>query len=235
MTEQLDEVAPIPTPVAPPVGGKTPAGDRVMLATIGVGVPASDAAMLVQAVAAEAGRLGYQSVVTEMDQVSGTRPDVYIRNRPPTSCPGCGRTIGRYPSGRFYDHHCRPVQRTWTLDLHYDGLRMSDFPLISENSRLHRMERAKRTTKLRSDAYYLAKQAKLPACEWVRVTLHWRPAKKNRRDGENPTPTLKALSDGLTDAALVIDDTKDRMEKRIEIHDPIPGQPTRYWLTVEAL
>lgn len=204
-----------------------PSGDRIMLATVGVAVPDADASLLMQAVATEAERCGYQAVVAECDHVSGVRPDHFIRRHPAGECPRCKKTIGRYPGvGQFYRHNC---QRQWVIDLPYDRL------LISENDRLHPMQRHKLTTQLRNDAWKLAKHHKLPLCERVRVTLHWRPKTRRPRDVDNPTPTLKALCDGLTDAALVRDDTHDRMEKQVEIHDPEQGQPTKLWLTIEAL
>lgn len=212
-----------------PVPEQLVPGERVLIATIGVGVAAHEAGLFADAVASEALRCGYRAVVTESGTVSGMRPDVNTRRGEPALCPDCLRTVGRYPGGRYYRHHCQPAGQRWEIPLPYDK------PLLSENDRLHWSKRHERTQQLRSDAWKLAKHHKLPRCEKVRVTLHWQPAVHRPRDEENPTPTLKALCDGLTDAALVPADTHDLMVKRIEIHDPEQGKPARLWLTIDAL
>lgn len=91
----------LPAPTAP---------TRVLLATVGVGVPTTDAPLLIGALAAEAGRLGYRHLVVENDQVSGTLPEGAEHRSTPDTCPTCLRRIRRYPGGRFYTHRCDPTE-----------------------------------------------------------------------------------------------------------------------------
>lgn len=87
----------LPAPTAP---------TRVLLATVGVGVPVADAALMIGALAAEAHRLGYRDLVVEAEQLSGVLPED-VGGRPTAeTCPGCLREISRYPGGKFYTHHC---------------------------------------------------------------------------------------------------------------------------------
>lgn len=213
-------------------------GARVELATIGAHVPPAQAVRFAAAIAAEAMRFGYLAVVAENGTIAGIPPGRFpdepapTRSLGPAECPSCLRKVRRYSGGKFYDHHCEPATvegRSWTITLPYRDV------WISENSRMHHMERHKLVKQLRKDGWALGKSHKLPRCERVRVTLHWRPKARRTRDGENPTPTLKALCDGLTDAGLVTDDTHDRMEKRVEIHEPERGHPARLWLTIDEL
>ena len=112
-------------------------------------------------------------------------------------------------------------------------------PPLSMNQRLHRMQEAKLTAMVRADA---AKAfASFGPFARVEVVMTWTVNDRRRRDDENPTPTLKALCDGLVDAGVVPDDTNDFMVKhmpviryekgctpdiRLEVRElPTPNQP----------
>ena len=85
---------------------------RMLLATVGVGVPPEDAEVMIGALAAQAARLGYDNLVVEAGQVSGTPPGWASgadRLSTPGQCPRCGRSIRRHASGVFYAHRCRPL------------------------------------------------------------------------------------------------------------------------------
>jgi hypothetical protein len=79
---------------------------RVVLATVGLAVPAVDAVLLAGAVADTAEQHGWRDVRVEGGEVSGLRDDTQPR-RWPEPCPGCGRRVGRYPGGRPYRHRCK--------------------------------------------------------------------------------------------------------------------------------
>lgn len=216
-------------------------GARIVLATIGAAVPAHDAAQLLAAVADAALSVGYAGVVTEVDMVSAQPRDPLKPG--PAMCPSCGRRVARYSDERFYAHRCRPDDGdgsaaplpTWTIPLPYLPSSISVFPLLSLNDRHHPQERARRVRQLRNDMWKLTRSVRVPRCLRVRVTLHWQPATARPRDEDNPMPTLKALCDGLVDAAVVADDTHVQMEKRVQIHEPQPGEKPRMWVVVEGL
>lgn len=211
----------------------TIAPPRILIASLGVGVPDLHADLLAGALAREAEQLGYLRVSVENGQVSGSRPPQAASSPDLGGCPDCLREIGRYPSGKLYRHACAPagaVLREFQIELPYREL------LLSENYRLHRLEVAKRVKQLRHDGYYLAKSAKVPRMSRVMVELHWQPVVRRSRDQDNPNPMIKALCDGLTDAGVVSDDTYTQMQKRIVIHEPDPDQATvRLWLQIAGL
>lgn len=109
-------------------------------------------------------------------------------------------------------------------------------PPLSLNYHLTRPHENRINGEVRTATATLAKAAKMGRHDRVRVELHWRPAKANTRDNENPVPTMKACCDGLVDAHLVPDDDRWRMDKIMPIlHDPEPGKPGAMWLVVEVL
>lgn len=118
---------------------------------------------------------------------------------------------------------------TYTLDLGYESV-----PL-SMNSRMHWGKSSRITKQIRTTAWLLAKQAKIPThCDHITVGLHYRPKERRRRDADNLSPVLKAACDGLVDAGLVTDDTPDLMTKLMPaIHPVEKGQGGAIWLTIE--
>ncbi|QXU56284.1 hypothetical protein [Rhodococcus sp. LW-XY12] len=115
-----------------------------------------------------------------------------------------------------------------TLDLGYDSV-----PL-SMNSRMHWGKSSRITKQIRTTAWLLARQAKVPTnCDHVTVCLHYRPKVNRRRDSDNLMPVLKAACDGLVDAGLVADDTPDQMTKQMPvIHPAEKGRDGALWLTI---
>jgi hypothetical protein len=68
------------------------------------------------------------------------------------------------------------------------------------------------------------------------VHLRWQPVVRRRRDGDNPSPTVKACVDGLVARGVVPDDTTDYVT-----HGPLhiiaraPGQTAgRLWLVIDG-
>lgn len=84
---------------------------------------------------------------------------------------------------------------------------------LSLNYRLHRMAEAKLTKEIR--ALMHARARGIPELERCEVRLVWYVNDKRRRDDENPVATLKALCDGLVDAEVVPDDTREFMVKHM--------------------
>jgi hypothetical protein len=105
---RLAGIAPLRDPDAEPIPPET--GDRVLLSSVGVGVPLKDAALFAAAVADMAQHLGYQRIVVEGEQVSGIRPDVEP-GQPTGVCPDCQRAVALYPGGKLYGHHCIPPEQ----------------------------------------------------------------------------------------------------------------------------
>lgn len=82
-------------------------------------------------------------------------------------------------------------------------------PPLSANDRLHWGTRAALTATLRQVAAWHAKRLRMPQYPVIRVTLVWVVKDRRRRDGgENITPTLKPIIDGLVDAGVVVDDDR---------------------------
>jgi hypothetical protein len=80
-------------------------------------------------------------------------------------------------------------------------------PLLNANDRLHYRERAKRTERLRSEAYRAAKVQNPYPFRKVRVRCIFRAPDKRRRDVANLYPSFKACIDGaLVDTKLLPDD-----------------------------
>jgi Holliday junction resolvase RusA-like endonuclease len=92
--------------------------------------------------------------------------------------------------------------------LHFDW----QAPPLNENQRWSHWARKAEVVKSTRLAGRLA-AARLRGLGRVEVTLIWYVNDKRRRDEDNPTPTLKALCDGLVDAGVVPDDTPEWMIK----------------------
>ena len=90
---------------------------------------------------------------------------------------------------------------------------------LSLNHRMHHQVRAKRTREVREMALLLARAAKIPHCERVRVTLVYTPKDSRVRDPLNLVATLKACEDGLVDAGVVDDDNPRYVESVMPLID----------------
>lgn len=102
----------------------------------------------------------------------------------------------------------------------------------------HWRVKAKQTAEIREAVFVLARFAKVDrGCAKVRVTLHYRPRDRRRRDALNIVPTLKAAEDGLVDAGVMADDTPEYIDPVMPVIDPpYVGQlRPELWIVVERL
>lgn len=90
---------------------------------------------------------------------------------------------------------------------------------LSLNDRMHHWTRARLTKEWRDAAHVLARAAKIPPCERVRVTLIYTPRDRRRRDPLNLVLSLKACEDGIVDAGVVPDDTPQYVESQMPLID----------------
>lgn len=104
-------------------------------------------------------------------------------------------------------------------------------PPLSLNQRMHWAPKRERVAQLRSDAIRLALYHRLPkGLDRVHIALHWQPTIRRNRDVDNPTPTLKALVDGLTAYGLTVDDDSEHVTSGCVI-DPV-APTARLWLRI---
>ncbi|HET6917328.1 MAG TPA: hypothetical protein VFH56_14640 [Acidimicrobiales bacterium] len=116
--------------------------------------------------------------------------------------------------------------RGWTIPLPYPR------PPLNLNQRMHWAPRNRLTQQIKSDVHTLARLHKLPTgLDRVIVTLHWQPTTNRRRDSDNPSPTLKAAIDGLTQYGLTADDNSAHVWSATII-EPRAAQAA-VWLTIE--
>lgn len=107
---------------------------------------------------------------------------------------------------------------------------------LSMNDRQHWVVKAEAVQTLRNAAKILARQAKIPKCSKVRVTLVYEPRDDRRRDPLNLVATLKPVQDGLVDAKIVPDDTSEYMDSPMPLIDePIGGRHGKLWVLVERI
>lgn len=90
---------------------------------------------------------------------------------------------------------------------------------MSLNDRHTWQQKARLKKPYREAANILARAAKIPPCEKVRVTLIYTPKDRRRRDPLNLVATLKLVEDGLVDAGVVPDDTPDYLESQMPLID----------------
>jgi crossover junction endodeoxyribonuclease RusA len=117
---------------------------------------------------------------------------------------------------------------TWTLTLPWTR------PPLSLNDQMHWAKKGRITKDVRTVARVLARNARIPAQDRITVQLHYQPATKRRRDGDNLTATVKPCVDGITDAGVVVDDDSTHVTHLpTVIHDPVPGQRAgALWLVI---
>lgn len=71
----------------------------------------------------------------------------------------------------------------------------------------------------REAAHVLARAARIPKCQRIRVYLVYTPRDVRRRDPLNLVATLKAVEDGIVDAGIVPDDTPMYLESQMPLID----------------
>ena len=94
-----------------------------------------------------------------------------------------------------------------------------DLPSISLNDRLHHMERANRTKKIRAEAFKAVKAQPFMPFGRVRIRVIFHAADNRKRDWVvgNWLPTIKAIIDGgLVDGGVIKDDS-DRYVREMSI------------------
>jgi len=107
-------------------------------------------------------------------------------------------------------------------------------PPLSLNGRMHWADKARWTKQLRDDAMVLAVKHRLPkGLAHVGIVLHWQATTRRQRDTDNPTPTLKALIDGLTRYGLVEDDDSGHVTSGVVVESLAPI--ARLWLRIIEL
>ena len=112
---------------------------------------------------------------------------------------------------------------------------------LNANWRIHWTDRRERVAMVREVVTARARQAGIPKCRHLTVTLHYQPGDNRRRDVDNLVPTLKAACDALARGKrrdwigleLVPDDTPQHMTKRMPVIHPGPDE-RRLWLEIEV-
>lgn len=113
----------------------------------------------------------------------------------------CGDTSGRV--GNEAAARNLPA-RTWTLEM------PAGQELLTSNQRLNRYKQARIVKQLRSDAYYMAKYAKVPHLQRAHVICVYQPPPtRGVKDVGNLAPSAKALVDGAICDAKVLPDDSD--------------------------
>lgn len=98
-----------------------------------------------------------------------------------------------------------PAREWWELRLPWRR------PPLSANDRPHWSTRNRLNQEIKTAAWALSKQARIPRLQAVTLELVWYPGNNRRCDGENIAPTLKALTDGLVSAKVLPDDNSERV------------------------
>lgn len=108
-------------------------------------------------------------------------------------------------------------------------------PPLSANDRLHWARKSRLTKEIRTTAFMLARNGRIPAMGCCQVQLVWTVTDRRRRDSDNTYPTFKAMCDGLVDAGVVPDDTPEFMVKLAPVILHEPGGTGRVELTVQEV
>ena len=101
---------------------------------------------------------------------------------------------------------------------------------------MHRFKVAGIKKTMLEDARKAIRRADLPPIGQCAVILHWQQPDKRGRDGDGAAPALKACLDALVKEGVLADDNwRIVRHSGITTHDPIPGQPGGFWLTIDPL
>lgn len=100
----------------------------------------------------------------------------------------------------------------------------------------HWAARSKEVKQRREDAFWLAKEAKIPRLERVLIVGTPVYPDRRRRDPGNAYPTVKAIVDGLRDAGVIEDDS-DRYVAGIVMRpaEVRPGTPGAMRIEIEEV
>lgn len=87
------------------------------------------------------------------------------------------------------------------------------------NSRLYHRAKAAQVRMIRDTAFQLARSARIPNQDRIRVRLDWEVIDRRTRDEDNLSYTFKSLVDGLRLAGVVHDDSRKYVIREMpEIH-----------------
>lgn len=104
--------------------------------------------------------------------------------------------------------------------------------VLSPNARVHWSRKARAVKSARSAAYFLTRQVTRPlSCSSAKLTFVFCPPDNRRRDRDNLIASMKAATDGISDA-IGIDDSK--FDTSYSISSPIKGGLVRVTLEEAA-
>lgn len=109
---------------------------------------------------------------------------------------------------------------------------------LSLNDRMHWMLKAKHTRQWREATLVLARAARIPSCERVKIELFYTPRDGRARDPLNLVATLKACEDGIVDAKVIPDDSALHHTSVMPVitePGPVRARGNRLWLVVTKL
>jgi len=103
--------------------------------------------------------------------------------------------------------------------------------MMSANARKHWSARHRITKYWRHLAHVLAKQSKIPALAKARIVVTFSFGDQRRRDSANFYPVAKAITDGIVDAGVLVDDS----DKYVEGPDSRRHDPATPMIRVDIL
>lgn len=98
--------------------------------------------------------------------------------------------------------------------------------LLNANKRYHWAVRARMAADLKADAYKVARGARVPRLDRIRVVGVVHAPDRRRRDPHNLFPTLKAYIDGIVAAGVIIDDDSQHLVS-VAMQSGAPRRPLR--------
>ena len=109
-------------------------------------------------------------------------------------------------------------------------------PLTGNRTRGNPFARANEVKAALDHARIAARAAKVRPIVGAEVTLHFRPANRQRRDADGLFPTLKVCQDALVQEGILSDDSWVCVPSATcRIHEPDREQPAVMWLTLDVL
>jgi hypothetical protein len=95
--------------------------------------------------------------------------------------------------------------RSWTLPVMLGRT-------LSANGRPHWRYRQAVTREWRTLAEAETRNASVPRLERAHITVEWLPPDRGRRDPNNVGPMSKAITDGIVDAGVLVDDDAEHLD-----------------------
>lgn len=108
-------------------------------------------------------------------------------------------------------------------------------PLTGNRTRGNPYARAAEVKQAKVEAGWAIRAAGVRPIVGAEVTLHYRPATRQRRDADGLFPTLKACQDALVEQGVLPDDSWVCVPAATcRIHPPT-GEPAAMWLVLDVL